>query len=81
MVHISVCNEQWIVIGPPQLEPAGLLTWVLAGSLGLSLVLSFVIVPLCRFHLSRAYGMFLLLFYAAFLAVALLTEFGTIHLT
>ncbi|XP_030225759.1 mitochondrial sodium/calcium exchanger protein isoform X1 [Gadus morhua] len=64
-----------------QLEPAGLLTWVLAGSLGLSLVLSFVIVPLCRFHLSRAYGMFLLLFYAAFLAVALLTEFGTIHLT
>ncbi|XP_056458381.1 mitochondrial sodium/calcium exchanger protein isoform X2 [Gadus chalcogrammus] len=64
-----------------QLEPAGLLTWVLAGSLGLSLVLSFVIVPLCRFHLSRAYGMFLLLFYAAFLTVALLTEFGTIHLT
>ncbi|CAL8262766.1 unnamed protein product [Boreogadus saida] len=64
-----------------QLEPAGLLTWVLAGSLGLSLVLSFVTVPLCRFHLSRAYGVFLLLFYAAFLAVALLTEFGTIHLT
>ncbi|KAJ3604187.1 hypothetical protein NHX12_028928 [Muraenolepis orangiensis] len=63
-----------------QLETGGLLTWILAGSLGLSLVLSFVIVPLCQFHLSRAYGMFLLLFYAAFLTVALLTEFGTIRL-
>ncbi|CAL8347944.1 unnamed protein product [Lota lota] len=62
------------------LEPQGLLTWVMAGSLGLSLVLSFVIIPLCRFHLSRAYGMFLLFFYAVFLTVVLLTEFGTIHL-
>ncbi|KAF7661960.1 hypothetical protein LDENG_00248980 [Lucifuga dentata] len=62
-----------------QLEPEGLLTWVLAGSLGLSLVLSFMIVPLCSFHLGRPYGIFLLFFYAAFLLIALLTEFGKIH--
>ncbi|XP_029999838.1 mitochondrial sodium/calcium exchanger protein isoform X2 [Sphaeramia orbicularis] len=63
-----------------QLEPAGLLTWVLAASLGLSLVLSFIIVPLSRFHLGRAYGSFLLAFYGLFLLIALLTEFGKIHL-
>ncbi|XP_047447686.1 mitochondrial sodium/calcium exchanger protein [Mugil cephalus] len=63
-----------------QFESQGLLTWILAGSLGLSLVLSFVIVPLCRFHLSRAYGIFLLIFYVTFLIIALLTEFGKIHL-
>uniref|UniRef100_A0A6Q2XF07 Sodium/calcium exchanger membrane region domain-containing protein n=1 Tax=Esox lucius TaxID=8010 RepID=A0A6Q2XF07_ESOLU len=61
------------------LEPEGLLTWVLAGSLGLSLVLSFILVPLRSFHLDRAYGIFLLFFYAVFLLVALLTEFGFIH--
>ncbi|XP_049905970.1 mitochondrial sodium/calcium exchanger protein isoform X1 [Epinephelus moara] len=63
-----------------QFEVQGLLTWILAGSLGLSLVLSFVIVPLCRFHLGRTYGIFLLLFYAIFLLIALLTEFGKIHM-
>ncbi|XP_071369711.1 mitochondrial sodium/calcium exchanger protein isoform X2 [Centroberyx affinis] len=63
-----------------QLEPEGLLTWILAGSLGLSLVLSFVIVPLCRFHLGRTYGIFLIVFYAIFLLIALLTEFGKIHI-
>ncbi|XP_008280249.1 sodium/potassium/calcium exchanger 6, mitochondrial isoform X1 [Stegastes partitus] len=62
-----------------QFETEGLLTWVLAGSLGLSLVLSFVIVPLCQFHLGRTYGIFLLVFYVIFLIVALLTEFGEIH--
>ncbi|XP_059192491.1 mitochondrial sodium/calcium exchanger protein isoform X2 [Centropristis striata] len=62
-----------------QFESEGLLTWILAGSLGLSLVLSFVIVPLCRFHLGRAYGIFLLIFYGIFLVIALLTEFGKIH--
>uniref|UniRef100_A0AAQ5XBU5 Sodium/calcium exchanger membrane region domain-containing protein n=1 Tax=Amphiprion ocellaris TaxID=80972 RepID=A0AAQ5XBU5_AMPOC len=62
-----------------QFESEGLLTWVLAGSLGLSLVLSFVIVPLCHFHLGRTYGIFLLVFYAIFLVIALLTEFGKIH--
>ncbi|XP_041643086.1 mitochondrial sodium/calcium exchanger protein isoform X1 [Cheilinus undulatus] len=60
-------------------EVEGLLTWVLAGALGLSLVLSFVIVPLCRFHMGRPYGIFLLLFYVIFLIIALLTEFGEIH--
>ncbi|KAF4094341.1 hypothetical protein AMELA_G00012160 [Ameiurus melas] len=62
------------------LESEGLLCWVLAAALGLSLVFSFVLVPLQCFHLSRAYGIFLLLFYAAFLIIALLTEFGTIHM-
>ncbi|XP_037114187.1 mitochondrial sodium/calcium exchanger protein isoform X2 [Syngnathus acus] len=62
--------------GEVQLEPEGLLTWILAGSLGLSLVLSFIIVPLSRFHLGRPYSIFLLVFYAVFLIVALLTEFG-----
>nr|XP_020505534.1 mitochondrial sodium/calcium exchanger protein [Labrus bergylta] len=63
-----------------QFEIEGLLTWILAGSLGLSLVLSFVIVPLCRFHLGRPYGIFLLAFYLIFLVIALLTEFGEIHI-
>ncbi|XP_040897923.1 mitochondrial sodium/calcium exchanger protein [Toxotes jaculatrix] len=62
-----------------QFETEGLLTWILAGSLGLSLVLSFVIVPLCRFHLGRTYGIFLLAFYVVFLVIALLTEFGEIR--
>ncbi|XP_077456347.1 mitochondrial sodium/calcium exchanger protein [Stigmatopora argus] len=61
-----------------QMEPEGLLTWILAGSLGLSLVLSFLIVPLSRFHLGRAYGVFLLIFYAVFLSVALLAEFHVV---
>ncbi|XP_077600521.1 mitochondrial sodium/calcium exchanger protein-like [Stigmatopora nigra] len=61
-----------------QMEPEGLLTWILAGSLGLSLVLSFLIVPLSRFHLGRPYGVFLLIFYAVFLSVALLAEFHVV---
>ncbi|KAG7244022.1 hypothetical protein INR49_006183 [Caranx melampygus] len=63
-----------------QFESEGLLTWILAGSLGLSLVLSFIIVPLCQFHLGRTYGVFLLVFYAIFLLIALLTEFGEISI-
>lgn len=63
-----------------KLEPGGLLEWVLAGALGLSLVFSLVSVPLQCFQLSRAYGVCLLLFYLSFLLVALLTEFGVIHL-
>ncbi|KAM6166897.1 mitochondrial sodium/calcium exchanger protein [Erethizon dorsatum] len=68
--------------GSPEvkLEPDGLLGWVLAGALGLSLAFSLVAVPLQCFQLSKAYGICLLLFYAAFLVVALLTEFGVIHL-
>lgn len=61
-----------------QIEQEGSLTWVLAGSLGLSLVLSFIIVPLRKFHVGRAYGVFLLIFYVIFLVVALLTEFHVI---
>ncbi|KAJ8285600.1 hypothetical protein GJAV_G00028700 [Gymnothorax javanicus] len=60
-------------------EPAGLLDWVLAGALGLSLVLSFLLVPLQCFQLGRPYGIFLMFFYIIFLLVALLTEFGKIH--
>ncbi|XP_068166797.1 mitochondrial sodium/calcium exchanger protein isoform X1 [Antennarius striatus] len=64
-----------------QFTPGGLLTWVLVGSLGLSVVLSFVIIPLCRFQMQRTYGIFLILFYCVFLIIALLTEFGKIHTT
>uniref|UniRef100_A0A8D2CZL2 Solute carrier family 8 member B1 n=1 Tax=Sciurus vulgaris TaxID=55149 RepID=A0A8D2CZL2_SCIVU len=63
-----------------ELEPGGLLVWVLASALGLSLVLSLVSVPLQCFQLGRVYGLGLLLFYLSFLVVALLTEFGVIHL-
>lgn len=70
----------FVLFSLPQLEPEGLLMWVVTGSLGLSLVLSFVIVPLCRFRLGPRYGTFLLAFYAAFLLIALLTEFGKIRI-
>ncbi|XP_021087984.1 mitochondrial sodium/calcium exchanger protein isoform X2 [Mesocricetus auratus] len=63
-----------------KLEPDGLLVWVLASALGLSLVFSLVSVPLQCFQLSKAYGLCLLLFYVTFLIVVLLTEFGVIHL-
>ncbi|KAM9393409.1 mitochondrial sodium/calcium exchanger protein isoform 2-T2 [Pholidichthys leucotaenia] len=62
-----------------QIEPEGLLTWILAGSLGLSLALSFVVIPLCQFRLTWVYGIFLIIFYVIFLIIALLTEFGKIH--
>lgn len=61
------------------LEPEGMLCWVLSGALGLSLVFSFILVPLQCFHLSRVYGIFLLIFYVIFLVVALLTEFRIIQ--
>ncbi|XP_039092400.1 mitochondrial sodium/calcium exchanger protein isoform X2 [Hyaena hyaena] len=63
-----------------KLEPDGLLVWVLAGTLGLSLVCSLVSVPLQCFQLDKVYGFCLLLFYVTFLVVALLTEFGVIRL-
>uniref|UniRef100_A0A3B3TNT0 Solute carrier family 8 member B1 n=1 Tax=Poecilia latipinna TaxID=48699 RepID=A0A3B3TNT0_9TELE len=62
-----------------QFESEGLLTWIVAGALGSSLVLSFLIVPLSQFHLGRTYGVFLLVLYSIFLLIALLTEFGIIH--
>ncbi|KAG9487094.1 hypothetical protein GDO78_007133, partial [Eleutherodactylus coqui] len=61
-----------------QLETQGLLVWILAGGLGLSLVFSFVAVPIQCFHLRRVYGMALFFIYVLFLVVALLTEFGVI---
>ncbi|KAK2503958.1 hypothetical protein MC885_008353 [Smutsia gigantea] len=63
-----------------KLEPDGLLVWVLAGALGLSLVCSLVSVPLQCFQLNKVYGCCLLLFYLNFLVVSLLTEFGVIRL-
>ncbi|XP_051828795.1 mitochondrial sodium/calcium exchanger protein [Antechinus flavipes] len=62
-----------------KLESDGLLVWVLAGALGLSLVFSFISVPVQCFQLSKVYGFCLLFFYVGFLTVALLTEFGVIH--
>ncbi|TSY13801.1 Mitochondrial sodium/calcium exchanger protein [Bagarius yarrelli] len=76
-----IVSALWIsTVASEVLETEGLLCWVLAAGLGLSLVFSFVLVPLQSFHLSRPYGIFLLLFYAAFLIIALLTEFGKIHM-
>lgn len=69
-----------LVLSACQLEPDGLLVWVLAGALGLSLVCSLVSVPLQCFQLNKVYGCCLLLFYLNFLVVALLTEFGVIRL-
>lgn len=66
--------------GVVTLEPDGLLVWVLAAALGLSLVFTFVLVPLQGFFLNRIYGIFLLCFYVIFLTIALLTEFRIIHL-
>lgn len=65
----------------PQLEPDSLLVWILAGALGLSLVFSFVSVPVQCFQLGKSYGICLILYYLAFLCVALLTEFRVIHLS
>lgn len=76
---IAAGAEQSLLFSP-QLEPDGLLVWVLASALGLSLVFSLVSVPLQCFQLSKAYGFCLLLFYASFLVVVLLTEFRVIRL-
>ncbi|KAM5193977.1 mitochondrial sodium/calcium exchanger protein [Mantella aurantiaca] len=63
-----------------QLDAQGLLVWILAGGLGISLVFSLVFVPLQCFHLRRSYGIALLVLYVLFLLIALLTEFGIIKL-
>uniref|UniRef100_A0A8D0L9E3 Mitochondrial sodium/calcium exchanger protein n=1 Tax=Sphenodon punctatus TaxID=8508 RepID=A0A8D0L9E3_SPHPU len=74
---LQMTNSQLVV----KLEPDGLLVWILAGALGLSLVFSFVSVPAQCFHLGKGYGGCLILYYLAFLTVALLTEFQVIRLT
>ncbi|KAJ1092401.1 hypothetical protein NDU88_005511 [Pleurodeles waltl] len=56
------------------------LTWILAGALGISLVISLIVVPLLCFHLNKTYGIGLILYYLVFLMVALLTEFRVIKL-
>nr|XP_033810906.1 mitochondrial sodium/calcium exchanger protein isoform X2 [Geotrypetes seraphini] len=79
LVFLTTTNE-----APPKyfcLESDGLLVWILAGALGLSLVMSFVAVPLQCFHLTQVYGICLILYYLAFLVVALLTEFKVIQLS
>ena len=45
------------------------------------MVFSFVSVPAQCFQLGKAYGVCLILYYLAFLCVALLTEFRVIHLS
>uniref|UniRef100_S4R6D3 Solute carrier family 8 member B1 n=1 Tax=Petromyzon marinus TaxID=7757 RepID=S4R6D3_PETMA len=62
-----------------QLVPDVPLVWVLCASLGISLVLSFVALPLQGFYLTRKYGVCLFALYLAFLTVALLTEFKIIR--
>lgn len=62
-----------------QLVPDVPLVWVLCVSLGISLVLSFVALPLQGFYLTRKYGVCLFALYLAFLTVALLTEFHIIR--
>ncbi|GFR93467.1 sodium/potassium/calcium exchanger 6, mitochondrial [Elysia marginata] len=52
---------------------------VLAGGLGLSLVSTLIIVPLSKFHMSRPYGIYLLVLYAIFLLIAILTEVNIIE--
>ncbi|NWV01249.1 NCLX protein, partial [Upupa epops] len=71
---LQMTSSQLVV----KLEPDSLLVWILAGALGLSLVFSFVSVPAQCFQLGKAYGICLILYYLAFLSVALLTEFRVI---
>nr|XP_028566950.1 mitochondrial sodium/calcium exchanger protein [Podarcis muralis]XP_028566952.1 mitochondrial sodium/calcium exchanger protein [Podarcis muralis]XP_028566953.1 mitochondrial sodium/calcium exchanger protein [Podarcis muralis] len=63
-----------------RLESEGLLVWILAGALGLSLIFSFLSVPAQCFHLGHGYGCCLIVYYLVFLTVALLTEFRVIRL-
>ncbi|XP_072839620.2 mitochondrial sodium/calcium exchanger protein isoform X1 [Pogona vitticeps] len=64
-----------------RLESEGLLVWILAGALGLSLVFSFLSVPAQCFQLGRGYGCCLIVYYLVFLTIALLTEFQVIQLS
>ncbi|KAH0625439.1 hypothetical protein JD844_014956 [Phrynosoma platyrhinos] len=79
IIFCTTKNEE-----PPRyhwLESEGLLVWILAGALGLSLVFSFLSVPAQCFHLGRGYGCCLIVYYLLFLTVALLTEFRVIRLS
>ncbi|NWX41280.1 NCLX protein, partial [Steatornis caripensis] len=74
---LQMTSSQLVV----KLEPDSLLVWILAGALALSLVFSFVSVPAQCFQVGKAYGVCLILYYLAFLCLALLTEFRVIHLS
>ncbi|XP_029142474.1 mitochondrial sodium/calcium exchanger protein [Protobothrops mucrosquamatus] len=74
---LQMSSSKWVV----KLEPDGLLVWILAGALGLSLVISFLSVPAQCFQLGQAYGYCLIVFYLAFLTIALLTEFRVIRIS
>ncbi|KAL8180459.1 UNVERIFIED_CONTAM: Mitochondrial sodium/calcium exchanger protein [Gekko kuhli] len=74
---LQMTNTKLVV----KLESDGLLVWILAGALGLSLVFSFLAVPAQCFHLSRGYGCCLIVYYLVFLTIALLTEFRVIRLS
>ncbi|XP_078277328.1 mitochondrial sodium/calcium exchanger protein [Rhinoraja longicauda] len=58
----------------------GLLDWILVGSLGLSLVMSFILIPLQGFKFTRLYGCILVSYYVIFVIIALLTEAEIIHI-
>ncbi|XP_060546430.1 mitochondrial sodium/calcium exchanger protein [Pantherophis guttatus] len=74
---LQMSSSKWVV----RLESDGLLVWILAGALGLSLVISFLSVPAQCFHLGSAYGYCLIAYYMVFLTIALLTEFGVIRIS
>ncbi|XP_062890418.1 mitochondrial sodium/calcium exchanger protein [Mobula hypostoma] len=63
-----------------EIKRDSLLDWILVGSLGLSLVMSFVLIPLQGFKFTRAYGIVLISFYILFVMIALLTEAEIIHI-
>lgn len=46
----------------------------LAGGVAVSLVSSLIIVPLSGFHMSRGYGIYLIILYVVFLVLAVLIE-------
>uniref|UniRef100_A0A8D2IYJ2 Solute carrier family 8 member B1 n=1 Tax=Varanus komodoensis TaxID=61221 RepID=A0A8D2IYJ2_VARKO len=74
---LQMTNSKLVV----RLESDGLLVWILAGALGLSLVFSFLSVPAQCFRLGPAYGCCLIAYYVVFLTIALLTEFRVIRVS
>uniref|UniRef100_UPI00398EC887 mitochondrial sodium/calcium exchanger protein isoform X4 n=1 Tax=Pristiophorus japonicus TaxID=55135 RepID=UPI00398EC887 len=78
LIFFTTKNEE-----PPKyhcIKHDGLLDWILVGSLGLSLIMSFIFIPVQGFKLKRLYGIILVVYYIMFVVVALLTEANIIHL-
>ncbi|XP_067861819.1 mitochondrial sodium/calcium exchanger protein isoform X2 [Heptranchias perlo] len=63
-----------------EIKRDGLLDWILVGSLGLSLIMSFIFIPMHGFKLGHTYGIILVLYYILFVIIALLTEANIIHI-